>query len=206
MVLRVNPRTASAIRTYRRNVLNGITASVLIPDPLRRFALRHLLGVRIGRAKVCAGGFFGGGQPITIGDGTYINRGVYINASAAVTIGGGVSFGMGVLIVTGSHELGTREQRAGAATAAPITVGTGAWIGARATILPGVTVGPGAVIGAGAVVTGDCAADTLYTGIPARPVRTLGTADAAMVAADVPMLVQRGQELLGGVEQDRAVR
>lgn len=169
----MSPRTASALRGYRRNVLNRVARSTLIPDPLRRHALRGLLGVQVGRAKVCAGGFFGGGQPITIGDGTYINRGVYINASAPVTIGAGVSFGMDVLIVTGSHQIGDPAQRAGTATAAPVTIGDGAWIGARATILPGVTVWPGAVIAAGAVVTRDCEPDTLYAGVPARAVREL---------------------------------
>jgi acetyltransferase-like isoleucine patch superfamily enzyme len=53
----------------------------------------------------------------------------------------------------------------------PITVEDGAWIGARAMIMPGVTVGAGATIAAGAVVTRDCVAGGTYAGIPARLIR-----------------------------------
>ena len=50
-------------------------------------------------------------------------------------------------------------------------IGAGAWVGSRATILPGVKVGPGAVIGAGAVVIKDVDAHTLVGGVPAKVMR-----------------------------------
>jgi acetyltransferase-like isoleucine patch superfamily enzyme len=80
---------------------------------------------------------------------------------------------MRVMLVTSSHAVGPCERRAGPLKPAPITVGDGCWIGAGAVLLPGVTVHDGCVIASGAVVTGDCAADGLYAGVPARRVRDL---------------------------------
>ncbi|MCE0497248.1 MAG: hypothetical protein LV481_04795 [Methylacidiphilales bacterium] len=55
---------------------------------------------------------------------------------------------------------------------AKISIGPGAFVGARAFILPGVTVGAGAVVGACAVVTRDVAPNTVVAGNPAVPIRT----------------------------------
>ena len=102
-----------------------------------------------------------------------INIGVVIDNHAAVAVGERAHIAPGVYLGTSTHEPGDSTQRAGRVTSSPITIGAGAWIGARAIILPGVNIGPGAVIAAGAVVTKDCGADTLYAGVPARSVKAL---------------------------------
>jgi maltose O-acetyltransferase len=72
-------------------------------------------------------------------------------------------------------------------------VGDGSWIGANVTILPGVTIGKDCVIGAGAVVTSDCAPNTVYAGVPARPIRMLAPLDgvdpARLIELQVPQQV-----------------
>jgi putative colanic acid biosynthesis acetyltransferase WcaF len=55
--------------------------------------------------------------------------------------------------------------------ALPISVGSYAWICARATVQPGISVGDGAVLALGAVATRDLEAWTVYAGVPARRVR-----------------------------------
>ncbi|MFP7761491.1 acyltransferase [Marisediminicola sp. LYQ85] len=59
----------------------------------------------------------------------------------------------------------------------PVTIGDGAWVGARAIILPGVTIGSGCVIAAGSIVRADCAPNTMWAGIPAALKRRLDTND-----------------------------
>ncbi len=51
---------------------------------------------------------------------------------------------------------------------APVTIGDGVWIGARAIVLKGVTVGDGAIIAAGAVVTRDVPAGATVASVPAK--------------------------------------
>lgn len=56
-------------------------------------------------------------------------------------------------------------------TSAPITIGSYAWICARAVVCPGITVGEGAVLGLASVATHDLEPWTVYGGVPARVIR-----------------------------------
>nr|MDP9466593.1 hypothetical protein [Actinomycetota bacterium] len=56
---------------------------------------------------------------------------------------------------------------------APVHIGDGTWIGARAMVLPGVNIGRRVLVAAGAVVTRDVPDDVLVAGNPARVVRSL---------------------------------
>lgn len=109
--------------------------------------------------------------PITIGDGTRINRDVYLRPNT--DIGREVSIGPYAKLVTDAHEIQDLKRRAGASYYKPIIVGDGAWIGAGAIILGGVKIGRGAIIGAGSVVTKDVPADCVYAGNPAKLIRRL---------------------------------
>jgi maltose O-acetyltransferase len=110
---------------------------------------------------------------VAIGVGTFVNYGVFIDNAAAVTIGERCSLGPNVTILTGSHQIGPGERRAGSIDNKPVRVGDGSWLGAGVTVLPGVSIGKGCVIAAGAIVTKDCESDFLYAGVPARKVRRL---------------------------------
>jgi maltose O-acetyltransferase len=107
---------------------------------------------------------------LTIGEHTRMNTPCFLNLDVPIRIGRHVTFGNHVAFITGTHDIGPAERRAGADKAAPITIGDGAWIGACSTIVPGVTIGPGAVVMAGAVVTKDVPANAQVGGNPARVV------------------------------------
>lgn len=154
--------------------LNSVIASPLVPARARWLALRAV-GMRVERCSVASRVWFGSSR-VSIGRGTYVGHHCLFDTWAPIVIGERCAVAMQVSFVTSSHELGGPQRRAGAMTTRPVTVGDGAWLGARVTVLPGVTIGEGAVVAAGAVVTDDCVPHTLYAGVPARAVRTLGTA------------------------------
>lgn len=119
--------------------------------------------------KFCGRGWVYGRGRLIIGEGTWLSPGAvfHTHQEADIQIGARCDFGPGVEFVTGSHEIGTAERRAGVGTARTIVVGNGCWIGAKSLILGGVTIGDGAIIAAGAVVTRDVPAHTLVAGVPA---------------------------------------
>lgn len=143
-----------------------------------RTALLRLAGLRIGTGSVVAGRVWiaGGATPtdnLVVGRGCFVNDGVTFDTVGRIEIGDHVDIAHGVAFITSSHELGDGDHRAGRSFAAPVTIGSGCWIGARATLLPGVAVGSRSVVGAGSVVTRSVPADTLVGGSPARPLRSL---------------------------------
>lgn len=160
-----------------------LTQALLAPLPmhvgsrLRRHGLRAA-GFAVGRGTVFWGmPRFTGGRSLArnfaIGRRCVMNVGCFFDLGAPVTIGDGVAFGHQVLVLTTSHELGPADYRAGAPYSRPVSIHDGAWIGARATILPGVTIGAGAVVAAGALVARDVPANTMVGGVPARPLKAL---------------------------------
>jgi acetyltransferase-like isoleucine patch superfamily enzyme len=55
----------------------------------------------------------------------------------------------------------------------PVYIGSGAWIGANCTILPGVVIGQDCMIGAGSVVTKSTEPSSLYAGNPSKKIKSL---------------------------------
>lgn len=89
---------------------------------------------------------------LEIGRDTWVGEGAWILNLENVTIGSNTCVSQGALLCTGSHD---RHSPSFEFDNAPIAIGDGVWIAARATVLCGVTVADGATIGATALVTGD---------------------------------------------------
>ncbi len=111
------------------------------------------------------------GPGTTVGPGSWIRFGTALGGS---TLAGGVFVGFrcrldGVRVAGGSQIASLA--RVGRAGAAPVTIGAGAWIGARAVVEPGVRIGAGAVVAAGAHVVADVPSDVIVVGRPARRLR-----------------------------------
>jgi maltose O-acetyltransferase len=110
---------------------------------------------------------------VSIGRGVQINHGCHIENVAPVELADDSAMAMYAMIFTSHHEIGGPERRHRGWEPRPVSVLRGAWIGARATVLPGVTVGEGCLIAAGAVVVEDCEPNGLYAGIPAKRIKDL---------------------------------
>ncbi|MFJ4044386.1 DapH/DapD/GlmU-related protein [Microbacterium sp. NPDC089987] len=87
---------------------------------------------------------------LTIGDNSWIGERVWILNLEPVTVGHDVCISQDVLLCTGSHD---RTSPTFEFDNAPIRIGSGAWVAARATVLRGVTIGERALVGATALVT-----------------------------------------------------
>lgn len=118
---------------------------------------------------------------LTLGDRVHMNYGTSIRAASQITIADGVSLGPYCII-------DDTDLSSDATMARPITIGAGAWLAGRVTVLPGVTVGPGAVITAGSIVADDIPAGVVAGGIPARVIRRI---DDVAVQESLPATVQR---------------
>lgn len=104
---------------------------------------------------------------LVVGEECTIDVNCVFDLEEKITLGNRVTLGPGAMILTSTHDLGPQSHRAGVVTRSPVTVGDGAWIGARAIVLPGVTIGAGAIVEVGAVVNKDVAPHTRVGGLPA---------------------------------------
>ena len=84
--------------------------------------------------------------------GARIGEGAWLLNLEPISIGSDACISQEALLCCGSHDY--RDVSFGYRNA-PIEVGHGAWVAARATVLPGVRVGDGAVVAAGTVVSKD---------------------------------------------------
>ena len=110
-----------------------------------------------------------GWGPIRIGDRVFVNCGTVLISVRGITVGDDVALANEVYVMdSNSHGVEGRSH-----VEAPVTIGDGTWVGARAMILPGVTIGKRVVVAAGSVVTRDVPDDVLVAGNPARVVRSL---------------------------------
>jgi maltose O-acetyltransferase len=163
------------------NVADAVSRALPLEvgNRLRASILRSV-GFHVGEGTVVRGALNVGGtgeralaQKLRVGRDCVIDVDCTFDLGAPITLGDRVTLGHQVLILTSTHELGPREHRAGPLTMAPVTIGSGAWIGPRCVILPGVTIGEGAVVAPGSVVNKDVDPHTRAGGIPARKLEAL---------------------------------
>lgn len=113
----------------------------------------------------------GPGAELVIGSGVHLNYGVSIGAMGSIRIGDRVLVGPYAMIIdTEFHDPLDRNR---IPAPRPVVIEDDAWIGAKASILPGVTVGTGAIVGVGAVVGANVPPFTVVVGNPARAVKRL---------------------------------
>ncbi|MCF2488875.1 WcaF family extracellular polysaccharide biosynthesis acetyltransferase [Dyadobacter sp. CY347] len=106
---------------------------------------------------------------LVIGENTWIGENVWIDNLTMVTIESNVCLSQGCLLLTGNHNF---TKSTFDLIVKPITIESGAWIGAKATVCPGVRVYSHAVLTVDSVATSDLEAYGIYQGNPAKFVKT----------------------------------
>ena len=117
--------------------------------------------------------YFDYGRHTTFGQRSFVNKGAMILDVGRVTVGDDVQIGPYVQLLTPTHPMDAKTRREGWEAQAPITIGSGVWLGGGVIVCPGVTIGEDSVIGAGAVVTRDVPSRAFAAGNPCRVIRDL---------------------------------
>jgi len=170
---------------WARAVRFGLLTLAMVPyraalfPPLRAAWLR-ILGARIGSRVILHDvRFFNlyrrGLAGLFVGDECFLGDECLLDLADEIHIESQTTLAERVLVLTHMN-VGYRNHPLQAhfpPLVAPVTIGTGSFVGAGATILPGVKVGPGAFVAAGSVVTKDVAPRTLVAGVPARLIREI---------------------------------
>lgn len=107
---------------------------------------------------------------INIGHHVFINHSLTTVALGGITIEDNVQIGPNVTLLTANHDI----KQMNILNTKPIHIKQGAWIGARAIILPGITIGEQAIVGAGSVVTKSVANFDVVAGNPAKVIKRNG--------------------------------
>lgn len=76
----------------------------------------------------------------------------------------------------------------------PISIGDNVFIGHRAIIMPGVTIGSNVVIGAGSVVNKDVPSNSVYAGVPAKYIKSIGDYKEKILTEMLETKLMNGQE------------
>lgn len=110
---------------------------------------------------------------LCIGHDCWIGRDFSFEGNGEVVIGDRCDIAPQVTFLTGSHEIGSAERRAGEGYNGKIEVGDGTWIGSRAVILPNVYIEKGNVIGSSTTITKNTKENCVYAGNPGKVIREL---------------------------------
>ena len=105
---------------------------------------------------------------LILGDHCWLGEDAWILDLAEVRLGDHVCISQRAFLCTGNHDWSAASFPL---VTRPITIESGAWIGASVFVGPGVTIGRNAVVTAGSVVTDDLPADSVCSGNPCVPVK-----------------------------------
>ena len=151
--------------------LTQSTLFALSPQPLYgwRRALLRLFGAKIGR-KVLVRPTARVTFPwkVEIGDFSWIGDHAELYSLDKITIGCHSVVSQRSYLCTGSHDM---HDVAFSYLTAPITIGDQVWIASDVFVAPGVTIGSGAVVGLRSTVLDDVAPELVAFGAPARTQR-----------------------------------
>lgn len=149
--------------------------ALILQNPLNASSLLKVMLLKLFGAKIGRGAIIKPGVNIkhpwflTMGDNCWIGENAWLdNTFAPVTIGSNVCISQGAYLCTGNHDwtdtaFGLRE--------CPLEIADGAWIGAKALVLPGAKIESHVVLAAGSVLSSPTKPYMVYGGNPATEIK-----------------------------------
>lgn len=110
---------------------------------------------------------------LIVGKNCWIGKNLIVHGNGIVIIEDNCDIAPEVTFLTGGHEIGTKERRAGKGIKYTVRVKSGTWLCARSTIGKNTTVGKSCVVAANACVMNDVEDNCLVGGVPARIIRRI---------------------------------
>ncbi|QNN25061.1 colanic acid biosynthesis acetyltransferase WcaF [Planctomycetales bacterium ZRK34] len=104
---------------------------------------------------------------LSIGDHTWIGEGAWLDSLTTINIGANCCISQGAYLCTGNHDW---ADPAFGLVVKPIVIEDGAWVAAKAVVLPGVTLGDHSILTAGSVASKKTESYGIYRGNPAERV------------------------------------
>lgn len=167
----------SVVRRIRRVIFlfifNLLLSRITKLWGLKRVVLR--LGcVSVGNtSRVCGPLIIGNAVKLSIGEGTWVGQDFCVYGSGSCVIGSNCDIGPNVVILSGSHEIGGKDRRAGKGFHYNIEIGNGVWIGGKSTVFGNIKINDSSIVAAGSVVQRDVEKNTIVGGVPAKLIRDL---------------------------------
>ncbi len=146
-----------------------IIQSRSIPSSGLRVRLLRLFGAKIGSGVVIKPGV-NVKYPwrLRIGDHTWIGEYTWLDSLAPIDIGANCCVSQGAYLCTGNHDWSDTKF---SLIVKPIVIEDGAWLGAKAVVLPGVTIATHSIVTAGSVASKNTQPYMIHRGNPAEPIK-----------------------------------
>ena len=140
---------------------------------VKRFVLR-LACVQCGnKTRVLGPLKIGPAVELSIGEDVWVGQDFSIYGSGTCIIGDRCDIGPNVSILSGSHEIGGPERRAGQGFHYHLTIGSGCWIGGKSVLYGNINIGNASIVAAGAVVNRNVGRNVIVGGVPAKIIKAL---------------------------------
>lgn len=136
--------------------------------------LLNICGIQVGsNTNIVAPFNVSNCSKIIIGNNCWIGSGFTIYGDGKVEIGDNCDFGPDVALITGSHEIGYDDRRAGKGVLFSIKIEDGCWFGARSSVVGNTIIKRMSVVGACSLVTKIVDENIVVAGTPAKVIKEL---------------------------------
>ncbi len=169
-----NPPWHDKERSFVTRAVWHILNAVFLQNPLNpsskvKIVLLRAFGAKVGKGVLLKPAInIKSPWRVEIGDYSMIGERAWLDSVAPIRIGANVVVSQDAYLCTGNHDW---TDPAFGLIEAPLVIEDGAWVGARATILPGARVASHAIISGGSVLSKETEPYMIYAGNPALPVK-----------------------------------